>query len=520
MKKVIIYALVLPFLLLIASSGCTKFVDEIKPETSQDVNSLRSSIRDLETVLNGGYAGVFSPAGMGLFIENVELQSDFYNINPAKRSSVLATGDSYSVYTHSYFSADAGMARYQLQWNGFTIYDMNFVIEAIDKGMVANDPDLPVQGNRMLGEGLAMRALAYWQQVLFFGPQYHSSTLNELAVVFRDWPILGPADIPAKRRTVGEMYDLIIKDLQRAIPLLPEAYDPAIHPLGFKMRMRKDFAIATLAKVYFQMNDFDNALTQVNTLLGPVSATGSAKYPLAADVKTIFSKISAPPYIDWGWKSTDANRVPEVIYGIDGRNAQKMTNQGKFGFMNTASPAGTPTLPGAKEYWRIGKPYVDLMVKGDTSLDQRWKKLVKRVRGSWWQNRITTHEMYYPLYRAAEFLLMRAEINARKNNLTDALTDLNVVRRRAGIPEFASASQAAIIQEIIDERGREMITESVRFFDMLRLSALSNGTFLVPLGEKVSDDKIFVSGADALPYNSPFFLFHFPSSEAQYNPGL
>lgn len=128
--------------------------------------------------------------------------------------------------------------------------------------------------------------------------------------------------------------------------------------------------------------------------------------------------------------------------------------------------------------------------------------------------------MYYPFYRAAEFHLMRAEINARKNNLTDALLDLNVVRKRAGIPNFVSVNQADIIQEIIDERGREMLTEAVRYFDMKRLSALSNGSFLVPLGERISDDKTAVSGADALPFDSQFLLYLFPSSEAQYNPGL
>jgi len=315
------------------------------------------------------------------------------------------------------------------------------------------------------------------------------------------------------------MYNLIIKDLWRAIPLLPDHFDATIHPAGFKMRIRQDFAVATLAKVYFQMNNFDSTLFYCNKLLGPVSATGSAKYPLAANVLNIWNTITAPPFVDWGWKSTTLTPdQKEIIYGCDGLDAFRMTRQDKWGFMQEVCPVGTPTISSAKEVYCLGKPYIDLMVKGDTLTDQRWTKLVKRVRGKRWQNKLAVSAFQYPFYRAAEFLLMRAECSARKDNLTDALTDLNVVRQRAGIPVFASADKAAIIQEIIDERGREMICEAVRYFDMLRLSALSNGTFLVPLGEKIAEDKVYVNGVDGLPFDSPYLLWHYPSNEAQVNP--
>lgn len=513
------YKILFSLILLGAIQGCTNWVDEIKPETTQDINSLRTSTRDLETLMNGAYTGIFAPAGMGVFVEIIEMNGDFYSINEAKRATAVTSGG-YEAYSHIYSSLNSAQVRYILQWNNLTIHPANTIIESIDQGMTAADPATLTNGNRLIGESCALRALCNWQMTLLIGPQYHASTLNSPAAIFRDKPILSLNDIPARRNTVKEMYDYIIKDLKRAIATLPEAYDDKIHPVGFRARMRKDFAVATLAKVYFQKNDFDSALLQVNELLGPVSATGSTKYPLATDIKSLYTKVSASPFIDWGWKSTDAARVSEIIFGIDGVSAFRMTRQDKWGFMQNTVPVGQAGISSAKELFPLGKNYINLMGKGDTLVDKRFTLLTTKKTTGRWQNKMSTSAMYYPLYRAAEFHLMRAEILARKNNLTDALIELNLIRKRAGIPVFTSTDQNAIIQEIIDERGREMLGEANRYLDMLRLSALSNGTFKVPLGVKHPDDKTYLSGADELPFNSPFLLYNLPDNEIQYNKGL
>lgn len=520
MKKVISFfkhTLAFPAVLLLLSYGCTKWVDEIKPQTSQDINSLTTSTTDLETLVNGMYTGIISPSGHAIFIDLSEVLSDNFTINPAKRSVGLAM-EEYSAYSHNFYQIDAGLVRYTLQWNSLTIYPANLIIQTIDGGSITKDPNFTLQAPRQLGEALTMRALSYWQCALWFGPQYAASTINTPSVVYRNVPVLGLADVPAPRKTVGEIYALIIKDLQRAIPLLPDHFDANLYPAGFKMRIRQDFAVATLAKVYFQMNNFDSALYYCNKLLGPVSPSGSSKYPLALNVQNVWNTLTAPPFYDWGWKSTTLSRdQKEIIYGCDGLDAFRMTRQDKWGFMRAVNPVGTPGIS-ATEVFCIGRPYINLMIKGDTVHDQRWTRLISRIRGNRWTKKLALSALEYPFYRSAEFLLMRAECNARSNNLSDALTDLNVVRQRAGIPVFTSADQNAVIQEIIDERGREMICEGVRYFDMLRLSALSNGSFLVPLGEKTAEDKVYVNGVDGLPFDSPFLLWHYPGSEAQINP--
>jgi starch-binding outer membrane protein, SusD/RagB family len=75
-----------------------------------------------------------------------------------------------------------------------------------------------------------------------------------------------------------------------------------------------------------------------------------------------------------------------------------------------------------------------------------------------------------------DLLLMRAELEARENNLTSAVTDVQTLRNNrippavAGVPAATQTNQTALIQFIISERTREFAETGARWFDMRRLS--------------------------------------------------
>jgi len=76
----------------------------------------------------------------------------------------------------------------------------------------------------------------------------------------------------------------------------------------------------------------------------------------------------------------------------------------------------------------------------------------------------------FPLLRYAEVLLNKAEAVARLNaNFSHAttLTLVNQVRTRAGVPVYASLTEA----ELLNERGRELFIESLRRTDLIRFGA-------------------------------------------------
>ena len=77
-----------------------------------------------------------------------------------------------------------------------------------------------------------------------------------------------------------------------------------------------------------------------------------------------------------------------------------------------------------------------------------------------------------PVFRYAGLLLLKAEADARLNNLQEAMKNLNIVKVRAGIPEFTRDEQLGLIEEILEERRRELIGEYHRVYDLVRLGRL------------------------------------------------
>jgi hypothetical protein len=493
-------------ILLIAGtmvSSCADFLDEVKPETSQNVESLRTSATDLDVCINGAYGALWSPAGMGTFQTVSEYNSDLYYAYPKNKSKWITNrdGDAYRRY---YAGRDYNNQAYVWQWGNLAINMANTVVESIDKGMADNDPNIETHRDRLKGEGLLVRAIAYWNITLLSGQQYHETTLNTEAAVYRDWPIISPSDIDAPLRTVGEMYNFIVEDLKNAVQLLPENYDENIHPIAYLPRMRKDAAKGYLAKVYFQMNKQDEALALCNEILGPVSESGSVNYPLNDNFNDIYQRVGNYDY--------SPNKGLEIIYAAEGSSAQKWTQANKWGFYRDTRPSGSST----RKYLAMGQPFKDLW---DQANDRRFKEMIEiDAEGYWWQKKFSVEKINVPILRASEFHLMRAEINARKDYLSQALIDLNVVRTRAGLEPFQSTNKDAIIQEIIDERTREMFCEWNRFWDLKRLGALTGSK--IPLGQRDGEDKVYVGGVDELPWDSYLLKYDIPSNEYQYNPGL
>ncbi len=495
---------------ILAFSSCTNdFLAGIKPETAQDVYSLRYFIDDLDVLVNGSYGALFSPTGMGSFQGCMEYQSDFFYAEPSL-SSAWITGRDGNAYTHSYSNKDYDLQAQVMQWNNFAINLANTAIESLDLGMVDNDPKKKTDGDRVMGEAKFIRAYAHWQIAVMLGAQYHATTLSKPSGIFRDKPNLGLSDIPKGISTVGEMYDLIIKDLKDAQAKLPVSYDATKHPSRYVVGVRQDAATALLAKIYFQMNDFDKALAEVDKILGPVSATGSSRYPLTATFDALYKLI--------GNQNFGPNMGKEMIFAAEGASAQKWTQDSKWGFYRHTRPlkdANGATVAQAYGRVRIGTPYLSLM---DQTKDKRFTLLVEKVGANYWQKKFAVSGMNVPIFRAAEFHLMRAEILARKDQQANAVGELNLTRLRAGLPAYVYSSKAALLKEISDERGRELICESVRHLDNLRLGAV-DGT-PVPLGQRDAADKVFIGGVDALDWNSPFLVYPMPQNEKDYNDAL
>ena len=82
-----------------------------------------------------------------------------------------------------------------------------------------------------------------------------------------------------------------------------------------------------------------------------------------------------------------------------------------------------------------------------------------------------------PIIRNEELLLIYAEANIQlgsPTNLTNAVTDLNIIRNAAGLPNYSGAvTQAALITEMLKQRRYSLYGEGHRWIDMRRYNLLN-----------------------------------------------
>ncbi len=76
---------------------------------------------------------------------------------------------------------------------------------------------------------------------------------------------------------------------------------------------------------------------------------------------------------------------------------------------------------------------------------------------------------YSMVLRLAEQYLISAEARTELNNTADALTDINIIRERAGLSDITVSDQVSILKAIQQERQVELFTEwGNRWLDLIR----------------------------------------------------
>ncbi len=89
------------------------------------------------------------------------------------------------------------------------------------------------------------------------------------------------------------------------------------------------------------------------------------------------------------------------------------------------------------------------------------------------------------LFRLAGLMLLKAEADARIGNSTEALENLNKIKERAGIPVFTKTEQEILIEEVMEESRRELLGESCRVFDLVRLGILHEFNEFITEGAEI-----------------------------------
>jgi hypothetical protein len=477
----------------LALSGCKKYIDE--PDDSViTTDMLFNSSRDLDNLLYGGYGALASTATLaGNWRVAGEAMADEVIINVAEPT----TADPYT----NLYARNMGQAIYEEGYRQayIAIQNANTVLYAIDNELVTQEKDpefSELTKARIAGEAFFIRGVMHFELVRLYGHQYgYNSGAPNSGIVLRTKPTLNvgsQADMASvQRATVNEVYRQVISDLKQAEDLLP-AQPPR------RGRASSFVAAAYLARVYFQMNDQENAMAQVNKVIGNTPGVISTEFKLVrAPASGAVNAGNAAANVSAAFKSSGTGaRVTENIFDLVSLSAYPVNGVMNRKYYKTA--AIDPHLAISNAF---------LTAAAFAANDARKVALIGLTNGVNYSKKYDQSLMNIPVIRSAEMLLIRAEINALNGNTADATKDINLLRDRA-IPGYNINTVIApdkILEEVRRERLRELAFEGDRLHNLRRMMAD------IGPGDRPATAPI--------PWNSNQLLFRFPEAEIKGSNG-
>lgn len=278
--------------------------------------------------------------------------------------------------------------------------------------------------NQYLGEAYFLRALAYFDL---------ARTWGGVQIVLT--PTASATEVPSvKRSSLADTYAQVLKDLTQAETLLPNTTN--------RIRATRKTAYALHARFALYQKDWANAITYASKLIG------DSNYALVTPYSGFFANNAA----------NTSESVFELYYNTTVTNEEasqwEPSTKGGVGWVVPTSDIVTqlldPTIGGNRN------TLIQSVVSGTTTT--YFGNLYYRTAG--------TDPAF--LIRIAELYLIRAEAEAETNDLTDAATDLNKIRTRAGLAATTVATQSDLLLAIENENRVEFAFEDHRWYDLVR----------------------------------------------------
>ena len=296
------------------------------------------------------------------------------------------------------------------------IYIANYIIEK--QGEMTNSNAAEV--NQLVGEAYMMRAYDLFLLVNLYAEAYtHCNPATTRGV-----PMLLQADVNAIPRSssVEAVYQQVLSDIAQA----EQRMNVQLWEVGKRYRFNTQSAQALRARTYLYMGCWQEALTAAKAVI--------AMHPDLEDLNNLGSLLP------------DDFQSVENIVALEyfSSNLSSVINQPAASYINM---------------YRTG--------------DQRKTRYYKRATSTTWTLQKSDG---YCSFRSAEAYLTAAEASVHLGDLTGAIDflkpllvkRLNTTAYNDALTLMAAMNQAQLLQEIIDERGRELAFEGHRWYDLKR----------------------------------------------------
>lgn len=373
------------------------------------------------------------------------------------------------------------------------IYGANVVI-----GLVQESQD--AAKNQILGENYFIRAMVHWDLVKLFGRPYTDDNGESLGVMIKT--NTDKNELPPRSK-VKDVYALIVSDLLKSAKLMGSDKNNNF--------ASKEVAEALLSRVYLYMGNYKDAYTYADLVIK------SNRYVL----------LGTDEYPKYFTKAPEDNR--ETIFAIK-HELKDDRSDDAIGSMYFSAGIGYGEMYASQSYRELLNKFSNdvrnSFVIPQYTTDKNGNPVLatRNGYGKYYINKYSFQNGVETLsspvvVRLAEMYLTKAECAFQLGRTDEALENVNLIRKRAGLTgnQLFSASNMmnyqSVLDVVLDERRLEFAFEAQRKFDVFRNKMTMNrdypGTHL-PSGQTKQEIK----------YTDPRVIYYIPLTEFNTNPNL
>ncbi|QCR21060.1 RagB/SusD family nutrient uptake outer membrane protein [Pontibacter sp. SGAir0037] len=429
-------------------TACEDVID-LEPEFQLEITDSFTTLDEHEYSLTGTYARLRATAYFGTGAQTTGTWASLPDmmgedlVRTSEDLSNWATQVNWNYTTDENDLEEAWLAAYAV------VLQANLTLQNIDRFEAAE----PGRVNRIKGQALALRAMAHFDLLRFWGESYDRNS-EAKGVPYKT--SVDKFDLPA-RLTVRQTYDNIFADLEDAEELLGNV-DRALNSSTNRAYLDQTAVKALLARVNLYAKQYEAAETYATQVIEAIplatrdnfSSVWLDNYPANREViwKVTYSAGEGSPATGVHISSTNRNRFrPSVaVMGLyDQANDVRYTS-----YFNTRS-LGDNTRRIVNKFVGRGTSITALSQAAGRNMDNLvdWK-----------------------IFRTGEMYLIRAEARAMQGGakLLAGLSDLNELRaaRIANYVPALNLTQQGLLDAIATERRKELFAEGHRWFDIKR----------------------------------------------------
>ncbi|SFD44934.1 RagB/SusD family nutrient uptake outer membrane protein [Flavobacterium phragmitis] len=471
------------FFLIFSLQSCSDFLEQ-EPGTQTSIDELLQNKKGVLQALTGLYTELEANLRGERYAAYADLQGGNIKFTPTisggNRGQISPPANLEQVYS---FDDLALTSNFRPFYDGSydIINQANLILEYTPRLNDATDEEK----NQIMAEALTIRAYAHFLLSLVYSQDYkYTPDASHLGIVYNTESIKAGIQYPS-RKTVAEVYTLIIKDLETAITDYSSA---SLLPGAAYSLFNRNSTKALLARVYLQKGDWNNAYNVANDVI----TTSGVALSASADYVAQWAQADLP--------------ISEILLEFstpkDTEGAASSSMSQVFGYTSATS----------YQKYVASNDLINLYEKNDLRkqlfLTQSLQTLVNGMLTGVNYNftRKYQNNAGYVAFRLSEMYLIRAEAALETNRADLAMADINTIRARSNASLLTNTTN--LKENIFLERRKELCFEGFLFFDIARNH------------RDISRNDGCIANVCSLTYPSLKYVLPIPTYNTNLNPNL